>query len=268
MLTGIHLPIFLWLVTGVAYIGEKWRSSKGRMDFIRFTGESVIYGGLMLIGIVVLSAFTQILFSAIQIDLSKFIPEYLFVYGGCAAAMITVFLVESKRSIVENFAPVLAKIFTPLFLIAMTAFLLSMIVLKRSPFMDRNFLIQFDLMLVLVLGLVLYVISARDKQSAPNIFDYLNLSLITVALIIDGIALSAILFRLSSFGITPNKVAALGENIALLVNLGGLALLYVRYFARKIEFSILERWQTFYLYIYVVWMAVVAFAFPVIFSFR
>jgi hypothetical protein len=182
--------------------------------------------------------------------------------------MITVFLVESKRSIVENFAPVLAKIFSPLFLIAMTAFLLSMIVLRRSPFMDRDFLILFDLMLVLVLGLVLYVISARDKQSAPNIFDYLNLSLIIVALIIDGIALSAILFRLSSFGITPNKVAVLGENIALLINLGGLALLYIRYFTKKIEFSILERWQTFYLYIYVVWMAVVAFVFPIIFNFK
>ncbi|MCX8131408.1 MAG: permease prefix domain 1-containing protein [Clostridia bacterium] len=268
LLTGIHLPMFLWLITGVAYIGEKWRSSKGRMDFIRFTGESVIYGGLTLAGIVVLSGFTLVLFSAIQIDLSKFVPEYFLVYGGCAAAMITVFLVESKRSIVENFAPVLAKIFSPLFLIIMTAFLLSMIVLGRSPFMDRDFLIQFDLMLVLVLGLVLYVISARDKQSAPNIFDYLNLSLIIVALIIDGIALSAILFRLSSFGITPNKVAALGENIALLVNLGGLALLYIRYFAKKIEFSILERWQTFYLYFYAAWIAVVAFVFPIIFSFK
>ena len=94
------------------------------------------------------------------------------------------------------------------------------------------------------------------------------MSLIIVALIIDGIALSAILFRLSSFGITPNKIAALGENIALLVNLGGLALLYIRYFAKKIEYSILERWQTFYLYIYVVWIAIVTFVFPIIFNFK
>ncbi len=224
--------------------------------------------GLIFLGLIVLSVFTQVLFSAIQIDLSTFISEYLFIYGGCAAAMITVYLVESKRSIVENFAPVLAKIFSPLFLITMTAFLLSMIVLKRSPFMDREFLIQFDLMLVLVLGLVLYVISARDKQSAPNLFDYLNLSLIIVALIIDGVALSAILFRLSSFGITPNKVAALGENIVLLVNLGGLAALYIFYFAKKITFSVLEKWQTFYLYIFVGWTAVVTFIFPIIFSFK
>jgi hypothetical protein len=268
LLSGIHLPIFLWLITGVAYIGEKWRASQGRMDFIRFTVESIIYGGLILLGFIVLSVFTQVLFSAIQIDLSNFISQYLIVYGGCAVAMTTVFLVESKRSIVENFAPVLAKIFSPLFLITMTAFLLSMIVLKRSPFMDRDFLIQFDLMLVLVLGLVLYVISARDKQSAPNFFDYLNLALIIVALIIDGIALSAIIFRLSSFGITPNKIAALGENIVLLANLGGLALLYVFYFAKKITFSVLEKWQTFYLYIYVGWTAVVIFVFPIIFNFR
>ena len=187
-LTGIHLPIFLWLIVGTAYIGEKWRSSKGRMDFIRFTGEAAIYGGLVFCGVIVLGAFTEIIFSAIQIDLDKFIPEYLFVYGGCASAMISVYLVEAKKSIVENFAPVLAKIFSPLFLITMSAFLVVMLITGKSPFMDRNFLIQFDLMLALVLGLVLYVISARDMHDKVNLFDYLNLALITAALVIDGVA--------------------------------------------------------------------------------
>ena len=42
ILTGIHLPIMLWAVTGVAYMGEQWRTNKGRMNFICFTGESVI----------------------------------------------------------------------------------------------------------------------------------------------------------------------------------------------------------------------------------
>ncbi|MDD9149083.1 permease prefix domain 1-containing protein [Sporolactobacillus sp. CQH2019] len=267
LLTGIHLPIFLWLITGAAYMGAAWRQSGRRMDFIRFTGEAVVYGTLIFCGVVVLAVFTEMIFQAIQIDLTGFIQQYLAVYGGCATAMITVYLVEYKKSIVENFAPILAKIFSPLFLIIMIAFLIVMVLSGQSPFVDRNFLIGFDLMLVLVLGLVLYVISARNVHDNNRLFDYLNLALILVALMIDGVALSAILFRLSAFGITPNKIAALGENLTLLVNLGGLAWLYLRYFAKKIDFSRLEKWQTAYLYVYVIWMAVVAFAFPVIFHF-
>jgi hypothetical protein len=131
------------------------------MDFLRFTGETIIYGGLVFCGIIALALFSQIIFSTIKIDLSRFITEYLFVYGGCAAAMVAVYLVEVKKSIVENFAPILAKIFSPLFLISMIAFLTAMIATGKSPFAERDFLIGFDLMLVIVLGLVLYVISAR-----------------------------------------------------------------------------------------------------------
>lgn len=267
LLTGIHVPIFLWLITGVAYMGEKWADSRSRMDFIRFTGESVIYGILICCGLMVLAAFTNMIFSAIQIDLSWFTENYLIVYGGCAAAMITVYLVETKKSIVENFAPILAKIFTPLFLLTMCAFIVSMIVTGKSLFIDRNFLIGFDLMLVLVLGLVLYVISARDIHDKVNLFDFMNLALIITALIIDGFALSAILLRLSTFGVTPNKIAALGENLILLVNLIGLAWSYICYFRKSIDFTKIEKWQTTYLYVYAIWMAIVAFLFPIIFGF-
>jgi hypothetical protein len=111
------------------------------------------------------------------------------------------------------------------------------------------------------------VISARNNQEPANFFDYLNLALIITAFIIDGIALSAILSRLSAFGITPNKLAALGENLVLLGNLGGLAWLYIVYFKRKCEFIKLEKWQTNYLYVYFIWTAFVAFIFPILFGF-
>ncbi len=266
-LSGLHLPLFLWLIAGAAYMGRGWRESQGRMNFIRFTGEAFIYGVLVMAGVMVLGGFTSVIFEAINIDTEWFMEEYLVIYGGCAAAMITVYLVEAKRSVVENFAPILAKIFSPLFLITMAVFLGTIIVTGRSPFMEREFLIGFDFMLALVLGLVLYVISARDVNQPPHLFDYLNLALILAALVIDGIALSAILFRLSTFGITPNKLAALGENLALLGNLGGLAWMYVGYFRKKFNFARLEKWQTDYLYVYLIWTAFVAFIFPFMFRF-
>jgi hypothetical protein len=249
-------------------MGAKWRTNKGRMDFIRFTGEGLIYGSLVMFGLWVLLGFTAIIFQSISIDIERFIENYFIFYGGCAAAMITVYLVETKKSIVENFAPILAKIFSPLFLITMVTFLGVVVITGNSPFVERNFLIGFDLMLVLVLGMVLYIISARNIYDNINIFDYLNVALVIVAIIVDGVALSAIIFRLSEYGISPNKMAALGENILLLVNLAGLVWLYIRYFMRKIEFKIIESWQTKYLTVYVIWMAIVVFVFPVVFGFK
>jgi len=268
MLTGIHLPIMLWLVTGIAYIGEKWKTKEGRMDFLRFTGECFIYGSLIMFGFFVLMMFTSLIFQSIAIDIESFMENYFIFYGPSAAAMITVYLVETKKSIVENFAPVLAKIFSPLFLLTMLIFIGAVIFTGNSPYLERNFLIGFDLMLVLVLGMVIYTISARKMYDKKGIFDYLNGILIFVAIIVDGIALSAIIFRLTEFGISPNKLAALGENVLLLVNLAGLLWLYINYFREKIEFSIIETWQTKYLTVYAFWMAIVIFIFPIIFNFE
>ncbi|MEN6349546.1 MAG: permease prefix domain 1-containing protein [Syntrophomonas sp.] len=266
-LIGLHLPMFLWLVVGAAYIGKEWRKHTGRMHFIRFSGEAFIYGVLILASILVLAGFISLIFESIQVNAGNFLVNYYRIYGGCAAAMITMYLVEAKKSVVENFAPILAKIFSPLFLITMVCFLVVMVTTGKSPFMERDFLIAFDFMLAMILGLVLYVISARDINQPANLFDYLNLVLILIALVIDGVALSAIVFRLSAFGITPNKLAALGENLVLLGNLAGLAWLYIGYFRRKFTFVILEKWQTNYLYVYFLWTAIVAFAFPIIFRF-
>ncbi|WKB36065.1 hypothetical protein QS257_01860 [Terrilactibacillus sp. S3-3] len=108
----------------------------------------------------------------------------------------------------------------------------------------------------------------RDPRGRNKLFDYMNVALILAALVIDGIALWAILVRLTSFGITPNKVAALGENLILLVNLGGLAWFYFCHLIRKADFEKLERWQTSYLYVYFMWMGIVAFLFPIIFHFN
>jgi hypothetical protein len=118
-----------------------------------------------------------------------------------------------------------------------------------------------------VLGLVLYVISAHRDTDKPGAFDYLNLALIAVALVADGIALASIVARLSSFGLSPNKVAALGENVALLVNLAGLAVLYLGYLRGKRKFRSLVWWQTAYLPVYAAWAALVALGFPPIFGY-
>jgi len=267
LLTGLHIPLLMWLIIGVAYLGDEWKISRRRMDFIRFTGEAFIYGVLIYSGLLVLIGFIFLIFSSINIDVSEFVTEYLIVYGSYGTVLVTVYQVE-KKNLMENFAPILAKIFSPLFLIAMSVFLLTIIFTGRNPLVDRNYLIAFDAMLILVLALVLYVVSARKEDEKIGLFDYLSIGLITAALLIDGIALVEIILRLASMGITPNKMAALGENVLVFINLAGLAYFYIKVIQKQVQFEILERFQTRYLVIYAGWLAVVAFIFPILFGFQ
>ena len=128
--------------------------------------------------------------------------------------------------------------------------------------MDCSLLIGLDLLLILVLGIVFYTLSTRKGTPRPQMYDWISLLLILTPLIIDGIALSAIISRLSSYGISPNKLAALGENILIFINLAGLALLFVRFFRGRIAFSDLERWQSWLLPLYALWLGLVGLGFP------
>ncbi len=266
LLSGLHVPLLLWLITGVAYLGNEWKVSKRRMDFIRFTGEAFIYGVLIFCGLGVLSLFIFLIFSSINVDPSEFVTKILMPYGSYATVLVSVYQVE-KKNLMENFAPILAKIFSPLFLIAMVVFLLTIVITGRNPLVDRNYLIAFDAMLILVLALVLYILSSRKEGEPFQLFDVLSLALIVTALIIDGIALFEILSRLLSMGITPNKMAALGENLLVMGNLGGLAYFYLQIMRKKGSFESLEKYQTDYLWIYAGWLAIVAFVFPLLFGF-
>ena len=56
--------------------------------------------------------------------------------------------------------------------------------------------------------------------------------------------------------------------MVLLVNLTGSAVLYAGFLQRRVPFTRLLEWQTFYLYVLAAWAAVVALLFPPLFGFR
>jgi hypothetical protein len=266
-LTAIHLPIALWLVVGVAYAGGRWRQSAPRMDYIRFTGEWFIYYVLIALGGGVLTGFLVIMFDAIGIDPEPFIESWLLPCGAAGAVVVAAWLVEAKQSVIENMAPVLTRLFTPLFAAALVAFLVALLWTGRGVEFDRDTLIQFNVVLIVVLGLLLYSVSARDPGRPRGAFDLLQVVLVVGALLADTVALWAIADRIGEFGFSANRVAALGVNVILLVNLAWSAVVYVRYLRGRRAFTDLEKWQTDYLPVYAAWAAVVVIAFPPLFGF-
>ena len=266
-LTALHLPIALWLVVGIAYAGARWGRVDGRMDFIRFSGELFIYYVLIALGGGVLTAFIVMIFRSIGVNVELFIESWLLPCGAAGAVLVASWLVEAKQSVIENMAPVLTRLFTPLFAAALVTFLGILLWTGRGVDIERNVLIAFDLLLVVVLGLLLYSISARDPRSPPGAFDAVQVVVVISALVADAVALWAITARISEFGFTPNRVAALGENVILLVNLAWSAVLYLRFLRGRGSFSGLERWQTNYLWVYALWAAIVVIAFPPVFEY-
>ena len=266
-LLALHLPIALWLVVGVAYAGARWREVAGRMDFIRFSGELFIYYVLMALGGGVFVGFMAMIFGAIGIDAEPFFESWVLPTGAMGAVVIGSWLVEAKQSVIENMAPVLTRLFTPLFAIMLVTFLGTLLFTGRGVDIERELLIAFDLLLVVVLGLLLYSVSARDPQAPRDVFDVAQVVLVVSALLADAVALWAIAARISEFGASPNRIAALGVNILLLVNLAWSAVLYVRFMRGRGSFARLEQWQTDYLPVYGAWAAIVVIVFPPAFGF-
>ncbi len=237
------------------------------MDFIRFSGELFIYYVLIALGGGVLTGFMAMIFQSIGVDVEPFFQSWLLPCGAMGAVVVAAWLVEAKQSVIENMAPVLTRLFTPLFAAVLVVFLATLVWTGRGIEIERNVLIAFDLLLVVVLGLLLYSVSARDPRSPAGAFDVLQVVLVVSALLADAVALWAIAARITEFGFTPNRVAALGENVILLVNLAWSAVLYVRFLRRRGPFSALERWQTDYLPVYAVWAAIVVIVFPPVFGY-
>ncbi|MFC9894284.1 hypothetical protein ACFVMC_11375 [Nocardia sp. NPDC127579] len=267
-LTAIHLPVALWLVAGVAYAGGDWRSHERRMDFIRFTGGWVVYLVLIYLGGGVLTAITAGTFDAIGIEVETFVGEWLAPCGAVAAIVVAAWLVETRQGVIETIAPMLTRIFTPLFTVVLLALLAGFGLSSTGVEVDRDVLILFDLLLVVILGLLLYSISAVDRPERPTLFDRLQLALVVSALLVDVLVLATLTLRITEYGSSPNKVAALGENLILLTNLAWSAWLLFGFLRGRMPFARLERWQSGYLVVYAAWAWIVILAFPPLFGFR
>lgn len=265
--TVLHAPIAAWLVVGLAYAGTRWRSVDGRMEFVCFTGEWVIYMTLLALGGGALMAISTLVVTAAGLDASTVIIEWVLPCGVGGAVVIGAWLVESKRAVIENMAPVLARVFTPLFT-ATFAVLIAVILLSGNAFhLDRDLLTVCNAILALAVGLVLYSLTARSDDAGPGWFDWLQVGLVAGALALDLLALVNILARIGDDGLTFNRVVVLGANLIFLANLAVTGWLLVLVTRREPGAVLrLEGWQTGFLPWYAAWVSVVIVVLPPAFS--
>jgi hypothetical protein len=267
ILATLALPVALWFVVAFPYMGGTTRSHERRMDFVRFTGEWFIYYVLIALGGGLLMGLTAAILEPTEIDIDQ-VAAWVLPSGAAGAVVVAAWLVESKQRVVENMAPVLTMLFTPLFAVMLTCAAVIYAVTGLGGAFDRELVGVLDALLVVVLALVLYGMSARDPStSSPGWMDGITLVAVVSALVLDLMVLGTMVARIGDLGFTPNRTAALALNLVLLVNLAGAAWLTARFLRRRSGLHPLERWQTSYLPVFALLAAAMVVVLPPLFGF-
>lgn len=268
ILTCIHLLICFWMMLGVSFTGAHLHSTASRMNFLKYNGDLLVMMALILISGVIMTGITIGLFSLIGFAIQKFYMENIVVLGLAASPVLATYLVRENQQLVGKVTPVIAKIFSPLVLITLAIYLIAIIYSGKDPYNDREFLIIFNGMLVGVLALIVFSVaetSGKEQHSASGII-LLALSVVTIC--VSGIALSAIVFRIVEMGITPNRLAVLGANVLILINLILISWQLFKALKTKGDFSGVEKSIAQFLPYYGLWAVFVSFVLPYLFGFR
>jgi hypothetical protein len=267
ILSCMHLLLFLWSLMGFAFVGQGGNNPK-RLDYLKYNGDLVVMTGLILIAGGILTAITINLFLLIGLHIEEFYIQNIGTFGLAAAPIIGTYLVQTNPQLVGRVSPVIAKLFSPLVLVMLLVYLVAMAYSGKDPYNDRDFLIIFNALLIGVLAIIFFSVAETSKTSKATLECWVLFLLSIVTIVVNGIAISAILYRISEWGITPNRTAVLGAKLLVLLNLILVSFQLYRVVAKKAEISAVGQAIGFFLPIYAIWTVVVTFLFPFIFGFR
>jgi len=268
ILACVHVALFLWSVTGYAFLGSDLRNNEKRIDFLRFNGDLVIMINIILLAGGTFVGITIGLFEMINKNVATFIMEYVVVFGATAVPIFGTYLVQRNPALVQKISPLVARIFTPIVFVMLLVYLITVIYTQKDPYNNRDFLILFNALLIGVMAIIFFSLSetVTQERNRFNLFILLGLSLLTM--IIDGIVLSAILFRVGEWGITPNRAAVLGENILIFINLTFVTNRLLKAIRNQSTPYEVENSIALFLPLYGLWFGFVTFFFPILFGFR
>jgi hypothetical protein len=268
MLSCIHLLLFLWSVLGFAFVGAQWKNDGKRLDYLQYNGDLLVMTTLIVIAAGILTGITIGLFTLIGYDIREFYFDHIVIFGLPAAPILGTWLIRTNPQLVGKVSPVIARIFSPLVLVMLVIYLGAMGLSGKNPYNDREFLMIFNALLIGVMAIIFFSVADTVKTTRTQVEIWVLFLLSVLTIIVNGIALSAILFRISEWGFTPNRAAVLGGNVLILINLVLVTVQLYRVVSKKGDISGVGKAIASYLPVYCVWVTIVTFLFPLLFGFR
>ena len=267
-LACLHMPVLIWLLLARLDAGDAIQNTKETGGFIRFSAELLVMCGLVMAAGGLFTAILLGLFQAIGIPIHKIYFEWFGVFGAAGIPLLATLVLKENPELLKQVAPVVAGIFTPLALLALLIFLPALLLSGRNLFSDREFLLVFNVLLLGVLALIFFSLPEIEQHPQKRAGLLVLTGLSMLCLLVNSIALSAIVYRVFSFGITANRAAVLGSNLLILTNLFLVCrqlILSLKSPERPEEAS---RRIGQFLPIYGIWAFLVIFFFPLLFGFR
>lgn len=268
VLSCIHMLLFLWAILGFAFVGGATNSDEKRLGYLRYNGDLIVMTTLILIAGGIMTGISIGLFQLIGFKIEQFYFDYIGVFGLAAAPIVGTYLTQTNPQLVGKVSPVIARIFSPLVLVMLIIYLVAIIYSGKDPYNDREFLLIFNALLIGVMAIIFFSVAETSKsaKSQTEIWVLFLLSIVTI--VVNGIALSAILFRISEWGITPNRAAVLGGNVLIFINLLLVASQFFRILSKKASLNEVGKTIASYLPVYCLWTIIVLFIFPLLFGFK
>ena len=267
LLSCIHLPLFLWSILGYAFAAGSGNHEK-RLGFLRYNGNLAVMIALIAIAGIILTGVTIGLFALIDLNIEKFYFENVVIFAAAAVPIIATYLTETNPQLVNKVSPLIAKIFSPLVLITLIAYLAAIVISGKDLYNDRDFLLTFNGLLIGVMAIIFFSVAGTSQPTKNYLETFILFLLSIVTIVVNGIALSAILFRISEWGFTPNRIAVLGGNILMLTNLILVTIRLFKALRRKDDKKEVGAAIALFLPVYGIWAFVVTFFFPLIFNFK
>ena len=266
ILACIHLPLVIWGFLGFVFQSANKIENTRRLKYLQYNGDLAVMLALLAISGILLSGITIGLFNLIEIDIREFYITKVVFCCAAAAPIIATYLIQVNPKIVNSISPLIARIFTPLVLITLSIYLIAVLVTGKDPYNDREFLLLFNILLIGVMALILFSVIETTGNKSNKLSLWILLSLSVVTIIINGVALSAIIFRISEWGITPNRLAILGSNILMLIHMILLSIRMISSLKNNTDSGAILSSITRYLPIYLLWCLMVVFLFPIMFN--
>lgn len=267
ILAAIHLPIFLWTILGYAFIGGDLKDNQKKIGFLKFNGNFVVMTALIFFSGMLFTGITIALFGLLGINIEQFYFEQIAVWGLVAIPMLSTYLVQNNPQLVNKISPTIARIFTPLVLITLFVFLCTLMYTGKNIYNDRNFLLLFNAVLIAVMAIILFSSTATVNNTKSKIHSMMLFALSLLTIIANAIALSAIAFRLSEFGVSPNRIAVLGANLLMFIHLLFVSFALIKNLKGKAGVDVIEAEIALFIPAYAVWAAFITFVMPFLFKF-
>jgi hypothetical protein len=232
----LHLPVVAWGLVGLSVLGLSF-SATSAFAFLTKSIEAIGTGGVFAIAGGIFVVLTVGLFQTLNINLDETVTRLLLAGGAGLIPLIAVSAVydtaipPERQEFGRGFGKILAVLMQALLalsLIVMLIYILTIPLNFSQPFVNRDTLIIYNVVLLGVMGVLLGATPFAGNDLSPAMQRLVRAGIILLAVTVVGVsayALAAVLYRTAQDTLTMNRLTIIGWNV---INIAVLILLLVQ----------------------------------------